>query len=182
MVDPEFAKACELLKLYSVKTLGYVYTDYGSRPIEVVRNRIELYYRIYGTDGILLDEMARQEGVEGYYSSITSFVKDLGMRNTVGNPGTSVAERYVKTVDTLIIYEKDGYPDPDKIKERTFYGKYRPEKFGLLLHSLSYYSTEWVKEATKFARYLYVTNAVPPNPYDPVSGYLDLLANDLSGK
>ena len=181
-VNPDFAKACRLLRSHNIETLGYVYTGYGARPLEIVRDRIDLYHLIYGTNGILLDEMARERGKEKYYSSINAIAKNLGMSRVVGNPGTSIAESYVETLDTLIVYEKDGYSDLDKIEERTFNGRYPAEKFGLVLHSLSYYSPEWVKNASKLARYLYLTGGNSVNPYDSVSEYLDLLARDLSGK
>lgn len=181
-INPEFARACQILESNNIKTLGYVYTNYGLRPIDRVRDRIELYKTIYRTDGILLDEMAREKGSEEYYSSLTSFTKDIGMSRTIGNPGTSVEESYVKTVDTLVIYEMAGYPDLARIEERTFYGTYSPEKFGVVLHSLLQYSPDWVKKASKFVSHFYLTQAVPPNPYDRLSEYLDVFASDLSGK
>ena len=61
-------------------------------------------------NGILFDEMNKVGGHESYYSAAARYAKSLGHTSTVGCPGTDVPSTYVGKVDTVLIYESQGYP------------------------------------------------------------------------
>jgi hypothetical protein len=58
--------------------------------------------------------MSNVVGYEGYYSTLDSYVKSLGMKVTVGNPASMVPTSYLGTLDILVTYENAGLPDLSK--------------------------------------------------------------------
>ena len=106
-------------------------------------------------------------------------VKNTGMTYTVGNPGTSIPESFIGTVDTILVYESTGLPSISTLTSRTFNGKYDMNKFGAIPHSVSKYNASWVAQAQDIAGYIYVTNDSMPNPWDTLSKYARQLARDL---
>lgn len=164
----------------NISITGYVYTEYAARDPEICKQRIDLYKKLYGTTGILFDQMSSVAGNEVYYSNLDSYVKGTGMPFTVGNPGTSVPESYVGKVNTIIVYEDKGLPTISTLKARTFNGKYDKNNFGAIPHSVDRYDSTWVRQARTAVGYLYVTNDGPDgNPWDTLSSYTNRLTADL---
>ena len=177
--NPDILWATQKMQSAGIVTTGYVYTNYAARDPEICKQRIDLYKRLYGTTGIHFDQMSNVAGNEGYYSNLNAHVKSTGMTFTMGNPGTSIPESYVGTVDTIIVYENKGLPTISTLKDRTFNGKYDKNNFGAIPHSVARYDVTWVAQAREVVGYVYVTNDKMPNPWDTLSKYTKQLSRDL---
>lgn len=177
--NPDILWATQEMQSKGILVIGYVYTNYAARDLEICKQRIDLYGRLYNTVGINLDQMSNVIGNEGYYGNLTAYTKSAGMTYTVGNPGTVIPESYVGTVDTILIYESSGLPAINTLKSRTFNGKYDMNNFGAIPHSVSSYSSTWVNRAEDVVGYIYVTNDKMPNPWDTLTKYSRQLARDL---
>ena len=92
-----------------VIAIGYTYDDYGTRSLDALKADADKYRNWYGADGLFIDEFTNKAGFEGHYSSVTAYAKSIGMKMTMGNPGTDVPKTYVGTVDVLNITEGRGY-------------------------------------------------------------------------
>lgn len=163
-----------------VKILGYVFTDYGARAIQDIKDDIDAYNDFYPSyiNGIMLDEMDSVTGNESYYSEITDHVHQY-FQISWGNPGTAVAESYVtaNAVDIFMISETEGYPTSQAITDNTFNGAYSPSKFAMTVHSAGTYDSALIADYATKVRAIFVTPEIAPNPYDTLSTYLDELAD-----
>ena len=177
--NPDILWATQRMQSKGILVIGYVYTNYAARDPEICKQRIDLYDRLYNTVGINFDQMSNVAGNEDYYSNLTAYTKNVGMMHAVGNPGTSVPESYVGTVDTILVYESAGLTSISTLASRTFNGKYDMNKFGAIPHSVSKYNTSWIDQAQGIVGYIYVTNDNMPNPWDTLSKYGRQLARDL---
>lgn len=178
--NPDILWATQKMQSAGVVITGYVHTDYATRDPEICKQRIDLYKRLYGTIGIHFDEMSNVVGNEVYYSNLDGYVKSTaGMTFTMGNPGTSIPESYVGTVDTIIVYENNGLPTISTLKDRTLNGKYDKNNFGAIPHTVARYDATWVSQAREVVGYVYVTNDKMPNPWDTLSKYTKQISRDL---
>ena len=178
--NPDILWATQQMQSKKIAITGYVYTEYAARDPEICKQRIDLYKRLYGATGILFDQMSNVPGNEDYYRNLDAYVKSIGIPLTIGNPGTSIPESFVGTVNMLIIYEDKGLPSISTIKSRTFNGKYDKNTFGVIPHSVDRYDSTWVYKARSVVGYVYVTNDGPDgNPWDSLSRYTSRLVRDL---
>jgi len=98
------------------KAIGYVRTDYGEQPLDVVKADINTYREQFDLDGIFIDEMTNTGTTQNlaYYKQIYEYIQSVNSEWTVvGNPGSSTPESYVttKVADTLVLFENEtGHP------------------------------------------------------------------------
>lgn len=178
--NPDIWWAEQQMKSAGVVVAGYIYTNYGTRDITVAEQRIDLYKKLYDASGMMFDQMSNQTGSEQYYRTLSAHSKAAaGMGFTIGNPGTVVAESYVGSVDTLIIYEDKQLPPISTLKARTFNGKYDKGNFGAIPFCVPSYDRPWVLQARSMVGHIYVASAGLPNPWDALSPFAPQLARDL---
>jgi hypothetical protein len=178
--NPDIMWAEQQMKSAGVVVAGYIYTNYGARNVAVTEQRIDLYKKLYDASGMMFDQMSNQAGSEQYYRALSAHSKTAaGMEFTIGNPGTVIAESYVGSVDTLIIYEDRGLPSISTLKARTFNGRYDKNNFGAIPFCVPSYDRSWVLQARPMVGHIYVTSACLPNPWDALSPFASLLARDL---
>lgn len=175
--NADFQKGIDLLAKAGVEMIGYIYTNYGARPIEEVKARIVSYRTHYpAITGIFLDEMkANEPGFEAYYKAITTYAKGF----VVGNPGSAMIESYVNTVNCTLIYESEGLLSLKDVWGRTFGGKYSKSNFGIIPHT-SPFDKDWVMQVCKMCDLVYVTSDVMANPWDSLPPYFEELAKCLA--
>lgn len=185
--DASYVRGIHDLRSSGISVLGYVYTSYAARSMDSVMADIDMYRRWYDLDGFFFDEMSSISGNEGYYSSLDRYVKSLGYQMTVGNPAVDTLLTYVDTVDTLVIYEDAGLPDSSSFGG--WHTGYATQHFALIAHSVADLDLSFVIGASKSVGYLYLTDDVPPNPYDVLPGYfrelvavLNALPSSASGE
>lgn len=175
-INQSYLTRIQDLKSSGIDVLGYTYTDYGRRSIISVQDDIDAWKR-YDVDGISLDEMSNIAGDESYYHNLSSYAKSKGLTFTVGNPGTHTLESYIGIVDTMTIYEGQGVPALELLKNRTFGGKYDNRNFNFVAYGVQTLDQEYIDNAIKYVGYFYLTNDNLPNPWNSLPPYIDELVS-----
>jgi len=150
-IDPNYIIATRALHKAGGRIIGYVYTQYGQRPINHVVADMQRYLDWYPIDGFFIDEMSNNDdpALIAYYRHIFEFAKRTDPARTyrvIGNPGTSTAVNYLNApvADALIISE------------------------GAKRAYQQYPVAPWVQ---KMAGMLFITDDSLPNPWDSLPGY-----------
>jgi hypothetical protein len=175
--DNNYVNGIKHLQSAGITVIGYVYTGYGTRDIDVVKLEIEKYRDWYDVDGIMFDEMSNKAGNETYYEILARHAKSNGMRLTKGNPGTLMPSSYTSTVDNFVIYENSGYPDLIRIKE--LHTDYNKKNLSFVSYGITILDTQYVIKAINYVGLMYITDCVLPNPYDSIPSYFENLVSIL---
>jgi hypothetical protein len=167
-----------------VNMMGYVFTDYGNRPIADVKADIDKYYTDYvfsaglPFSGVFFDEAASgaDQALEDYYGELYAYAKSYAEFDTVVlNHGINASESYTQYADINIVYE-GSYTnwldyDPD-----AYLPDYSADQFGAFVHSTS--SASDMENAIDLAvdrgiDNLLITNDMLVNPWDTLPEYWD---------
>src|SRR2546425_10363995 len=169
--DPNYVQGIKNLQDAGVVVLGYVWTGYGRVSLSKVESQVSSYKNWYTVNGIFFDGMAYITGKEGYYSTLNSYVKSLGMTYTMGNPGTTTLTSYIGTLDSIIIYEDAGTPSLSYLASATFYPSYSKSNFGFLAYSVPSLDTSFDTSASTYVQWMYITDDGLSNPLDTLPPY-----------
>ncbi len=179
----DWANAIVQLRQAGVIVTGYVPTGYGEKNITDVENMISSYDRFYPKmlDGIMLDEVSNSNFT--YYKEISDYARSLGFSYIRANPGGSIWQENVPLYNQIAIYEGASYPNQSILESRTFYPQYSKDTvgFGATIHSEPTYDPNWLQMATKYLKWIYITDQTEPNPYTVFPSYFDQYLADLSG-
>jgi hypothetical protein len=175
--DNNYVNGINSLKSADITVIGYIYTGYGTRDIDIIKSEIGKYKDWYDVDGIMFDEMSNKTGHEKYYEILTSYTKSLGMRLTKGNPGTTVPASYTNAVDNFVIYENSGYPDLIRIQE--LHADYNKRNLSFVSYGITRLDTQYVIHASNYVGLMYITDSILPNPYDSIPSYFENLVSTL---
>jgi hypothetical protein len=181
--DQKYELQIQRLQSAGIFVLGYTYTEYANRNSSSVRADIDAYKSWYNVDGISFDEMSNKPGHETYYKNLSDFAYYKGLKFTIGNPGTDTLENYIGTVDNMVIYENNSSPNIQYLDDG-WYSKYDKKNFSMLLTGINELNTMYIKEATNYVGYIYITNDDLPDPWDSLPRYFNELvaAIDKSNK
>jgi hypothetical protein len=176
--DSAYVQALAKLHLAGGKVTGYVYTSYGTRPLADVEADIDLYLSFYAVDRFLIDEMASDENTNhlDYYAAIYQYIKAKGTNYSVtGNPGSNTQEDYITrpTTDSLALFENDGTNYPS-FTPSSWVAKYPAWQFVHVPYDVATATTmsNYVGLAvSRNAGWIYITDAMFPNPYDTLPSY-----------
>jgi hypothetical protein len=163
------------LQQANIGTLGYVYTNYGQRPISEVEAEISNWVAWYQPNGIFLDEMDDSLDLS-YYEQLTAFAKSLGVQYVMGNPGDNdLPTSAGPEVDTINVYENPGLP-----KNLTQFNKWQqagdpPSKISLIAYGIETLPTSFITQAAPVFGWIYVTNKSGSNPYNGLPSYFSNL-------
>lgn len=159
------------VKKAGVNILGYVYTNYTRRSMSKVRGDIDNWKRWYNPHGIFFDEMTNDDVGShiSYYQNLDSYAKSKGFIFTVGNPGTQVPRMYFSAVDTVMIYESQGYP-PDEVTCKP--SNKNTEALGIFPYNVPELNATNILRTKECIGYIYVTNDSGVNPWDTLPPYL----------
>ena len=159
------------------EVIGYVYTQYGERPAEVVQADILRWKELYPVDGYFIDEMANTPSTLklDYYAGLAEYVRSLNTRyQIIGNPGTNTEEAYVarRTADVFTIFENGtGYTN---FVPAAWMQRYPTHYFATLLYAVAgadAMQTNLNLAMTKRAGYLYITDDTLSNPWNRLPTY-----------
>lgn len=177
--DTNFVYGINKLRAHGVIVIGYVPTGYGSRSITSTENLIYKWRLWYSNvNGILFDEMSNVKGYENYYRTLNSYAKALGFTYTVGNPGTDVPSTYVGTVNTILIYERQGLPSLSYLDG--WHSYYSRNNWGVTSYADPTLNPSWITSAKNYVGYIYITNDILyPNPFDSLPSYFSTLISYL---
>jgi len=176
--DNQYSGWISQLQSSGAIVVGYVYTGYGSRNINVVKGDIDKYKQFYPSlNGIFYDEMNNQQGSESYYQSLLTYSSSKGFSFSVGNPGTHTISSYINLMDVTLIYEDAGLPT---LSQYQSYSSYANSKLGMIPLNVPVYSEQWVNDATGIIGWVYVTNDKLDNPWDTLSSHFEKLIETLN--
>ena len=166
--DPNYASGIQRMQSAGIVVIGYVYTSYASRPLSSAVADISAYKALYHVNGIFLDEMSNVAGQEGYYSYLNGYARSLGLTLTVGNAGTDTLPSYIGTVDTIIINENSGLPSISSLAG--WHASYGKQNFASISYGVAM-TPSFVKSASAYLGYMYLTDVGMPNPYGSLPSY-----------
>ena len=174
-VDSRFVNAIATLHSsgLNVTVIGYVPTGYGStRTVANVEGMIDTWYSLYpNIDGIMFDEVSSSASTDSFYKTITDYARAHGAHFLRGNPGAAIDIGKVGMFDTIDVGESGSYPSASMLQSDTFNGAYSKAKFGFIVHDQATLNTTWLTTSEQYLGYVYITNAVEPNPYAAVPSY-----------
>lgn len=180
----DWASAIAQLKDAGIVVTGYVPTGYGTTSVADVEDMISKYRQFYPNmiDGIMLDEVSGLPSDFKFYQTISNYTRSLGYSYMGANAGGPIDQSYVSLFDQIAIYESPGYPDESTLTSTTFYPQYSKSVigFGATIHSQPTYNATWLKMATKYLKWVYITDQTEPNPYAVSPSFLKQYARDLS--
>jgi len=168
--DQNYVTAVHAAEAAGITVVGYVYTSQGSRPTAAVKSDINDYYRWYpGINGIFFDQASTSCAEERYYADLTRFVKAKSANAlTILNPGTQTNQCYAPVADILLTFEGPASQYLSSYAAPSWIARYPASHFWHVIYGAPTASVmARVVELSKrrHAGYVYVTSAVPPNPY-----------------
>ncbi len=166
--DPNFVQGIKNLQAAGVQVLGYVDTAYGADSISSVEQSVSLWKSWYAVNGIFFDDMSNIAAYESYYATLGNYVSSAGMPISLGNPGTSVPDGYIGTLNVLDIYESGSYPSLSFIT----YAGYSPSNFAMMAYGVPL-NVSFLTSAANLVSWVYVTDATLPNPYSTLPSYFN---------
>lgn len=111
-MDSLYASVISQASEIGIKVVGYVYTQYGARDINVVKEDIDYwtaFYKDLGVIGIFFDETEGREaqGKRPYYAELTQYIKSQGYDLSILNPGITADQTFVDnyTADIIVSFE-----------------------------------------------------------------------------
>lgn len=175
------ARAC------GATVLGYVSTGYAAHPEAEVKASIDAWGTLYADtplDGIFLDEQTFETGPGGtgdayvqLYRRYTDHCHAKGYYPVVSNPGVPQQAAYFKvnTGDIIVTYENSTYPTEASLHGNFVDGfvDFSYRRRALLVYGQTAFSAPDLKLLCKYARWIYVTHDVLPNPWDSLPPYLE---------
>jgi hypothetical protein len=153
------------LRSVGVIAIGYTHDGYGSRPLAALRADADKYKNWYGADGLFIDEFTNKPGFEGHYRDLTNYAKSIGMKMTMGNPGTDVPRSYIETVDVLNITEGRGYMPLSWLQycvlcsaDQGWHYQYDKRNFAYIRYDIGWVDTAFVASSTQHVGLVYITD------------------------
>jgi hypothetical protein len=194
--DANYTKAIDRLCGAGCVVLGYVSTSYGKRAETQVRQDIDQWLKLYPRiQGIFFDEIRTEdtEAAVQYQTALNRYAHEAGCWPTVANPGADTLGRYfaASAADVIVIHEGNAWPKEERLKGDYFggYADHPPFTRGVLVHSQSKLDREGLRMVRKYARWVYVTEALyrpgdaaAANPWDRLSAHLEEICEQLSAK
>ncbi|MGI0094714.1 MAG: spherulation-specific family 4 protein [Nitrosotalea sp.] len=180
-----WANAITQLKNAGAVVTGYVPTGYGTgRSISNVEGMISSYNQFYPNmlDGIMFDEVSGSCSQFTFYQTVSNYARSLGYSYLRANPGSSICQTDVPLFNHIAIYESAGYPSESTLASNTYYPQYSKSivGFGATVHTQSTYDPTWLHMATKYIKWVYITDQTEPNPYAVFPSYFNQYLTDLS--
>ena len=171
----DYIDGIKLLKDHNIKVIGYVYTLYGKRDPNIVKEDIykwSSFYQEVGVEGIFFDETDNKIDSLEFYKDLTTYSKTHDFNFNILNPGYTTHEAYInENVAELIVSYENSYknwknsfpPNTNKENEKT--------KLSLLLHSMEKEGFGLVMHKAKSQgfSYVYLTEDKDTNPWDSIS-------------
>lgn len=186
--DSNYASGIQKLRDAGIIVLGYTYDGYGQRPLAAVKADTDKYWNWYGIDGLFIDEFTNKPGFEWRYADVTAHAKSIGMKMTMGNPGTDVPQSYLSSVDVLSISEGKGHAPMSWLEHCVLCSPYEgwhhghdKRNFAYIRYAVGGLDTEYVKESARWVGLVSMTDGVDPVRFNSVPHYFGALMAALDG-
>lgn len=168
-----YAAAIPKLSGAGVQALGYVWTNYGGRPLSEAQTDIGRWREWYPEiSGVFVDEMASKTEQLAYYQAVQKAVRYRGMTVVVGNPGTAPQRDMFGAADALVVSERAEALAVESLQKISADGG--SGKIAVLVHGAPRSVVEnWLPSAKSLLSYVYITDDKLPNPWNTVSSHLE---------
>lgn len=168
-----YAAAIPKLAGSAVQVVGYVWTDYGKRPIADVQADIGRWRDWYpDVSGIFIDEMASKSEQLAYYQAVQKGARDRGVTFVVGNPGTAAQREMFGAADALVVSERAEAPTVESLQKIAADGG--SGKMAVLVHGAARSVVDtWLPTAKSLLSHVYITDDKLPNPWNTLSSHLE---------
>jgi len=183
---PAIAESIRAARAAGIFVVGYVYTGYGARDPDVVRERIDAVYKNYLVDGIFFDETptdclaANRFGGTHYshYQQLGEYVRtrQAGARLVILNPGTQPAnDCWMSIANILVTAESSSLADyTANYQDQAWFHAYPPERFWHIVYAApgkEQLARILALSHARGAGWLYITDLGGDNPYAGPPGY-----------
>jgi hypothetical protein len=168
-LDPGYVSAVRAAQAAGITVVGYVYTDYGARSLDVVESDVAAYYRWYGVNGIFFDEASDSCSKEPYYATLDAYVHAEGAaQTTILNPGTATGQCYLAAADILLTFEGSYHQYVHSYSAPAWVARYPSSRFWHVIYDAP--NAKALARTVKLGRQrgaglVYVTSQRLPNPY-----------------
>jgi hypothetical protein len=150
-----------------VPVIGYLDTNYGSRPAGQIMSELGRYLDWYEVNGVCLDRVATATASLAYYGALSARVRKLGAEVVFFNHGAYPNEAYAQHADLLGTFEGPWHAYR-KLDVPLWTTAWPIEKFYHVVYSVP---SERFGEAVQLAMQrraasVYITERGGSNPYD----------------
>jgi hypothetical protein len=165
--EAPFKETTERLRSAGVPVIGYVDTNYGSRPARQIMTELGQYLDWYEVNGVCLDRVASASANLAYYGALTARVRKLGAEVVFFNHGVYPCEAYAEHADLLGTFE-----GPWHVYRRLNVPRWAmawpPEKFYHVVYSVpaEQFGAAAQLAVQRHAASVYITERGGANPYD----------------
>jgi hypothetical protein len=170
--DTVVAAAAGRLRAAGVRLLGYVDTDYATRPAGEAERDVRRHREWYGVDGVFLDRAAAGRDRLPYYRKVVAAARRGGAHTAVLNPGVHPDPGYAAVADLLVTYE-GSWTDYAAAVVPHWTAAHPPGRFCHLVYGVPGAAAARAVARTAAGRGAGVHCAVPggpPNPWQHVPG------------
>lgn len=169
--DLNYSNIVSSLQSVGIKVVGYVYTNWGGRDINIVKSEVDKHFQWYNLDGIFFDEASDLLEKVTYYQQLYNYVKQTYGTDKIViiNPGINTLEEYINTADIIVNFE-DEYTKYINWQPSGWEYKYSPYRFWHLIINTPFENLENAINLSKErnAGWIYVTDDNLPNPWDTI--------------
>ncbi|AQS65888.1 spherulation-specific family 4 protein [Streptomyces pactum] len=172
--DPAFAAAAGALRAAGARLLGYVDTDYGTRPAAEVAEDVRRHRQWYTADGCFLDRVSAAATELPAYRALVRGLRRRGSGPVVLNPGVHPAPGYARVADLVVTFEGPWSAYVSAFSRPDWTLRHPPERFCHLVYGVPEALTP-LAVRTAHERGAAVCGPVtgePPNPWSRLTPVL----------
>ncbi|MFE0805528.1 spherulation-specific family 4 protein [Streptomyces sp. NPDC058812] len=134
--DPAFAAAAGALRAAGARLLGYVDTDYGTRPAAYVAEDARRHREWYAADGCFLDRVSSAATELPAYRALVRGLRRQGSTPLVLNPGVHPAPGYARLADLVVTFEGSWSAYVTAFSRPDWTRRHPPERFCHLVYGV----------------------------------------------
>ncbi|MEV5518670.1 spherulation-specific family 4 protein [Streptomyces flaveolus] len=134
--DPAFTAAAGALRAAGARLLGYVDTDYGTRPAADVVEDARRHREWYAADGCFLDRVSAARGELSAHKALVRVLRRQGATCVVLNPGVHPAPGYARLADLVVTFEGHWSTYVSAFSRPDWTRRHPPERFCHLVYGV----------------------------------------------
>ncbi|MGC9129708.1 MAG: spherulation-specific family 4 protein [Candidatus Micrarchaeia archaeon] len=188
--DPNYQSWINNVTKNGGMVLGYVYTDYGHRPLSAVEGNISEWYTLYpAISGIFLDQYNSSSNINAtYYGDIYTYIKTKYPSNSfiMANPGIIMPVQAMQKVgnyaNVFNIFEGT-YQNFKSFSLPNYLQRYGSKKFSAIVINVSQsnlQSAETIANESGLSYAYFTNNNSATNPYATLPSYFSIFTNNTT--
>ncbi|HYJ75531.1 MAG TPA: spherulation-specific family 4 protein [Kineosporiaceae bacterium] len=181
--DAAYPDVLKALQEAGVRTVGYVDTDYGRRPVPQVVADVEAWLARYDVRGVFLDQVATGLDLLDQYADVTVAARARGADYVVLNPGAVPHPGYVDLANITITFEGP-WRDYRRLAEPEWVRALPTSRFAHLVHEVpdaEALAASFRRAGRHHVRTFYATTGGGDNPWGVIPAELVELLGARSG-